>query len=304
MYITMFKTKYFWFIILIILALVYSYITHKNELEYTEGFSQGKHFVLKTDSMAYDNFYAEIYDIIHLPEKLAKFEYETIINATMPNKETSNMLVVGSGTGSLVNNLTQYGYNAHGIDKSQAMVNESRNKYPDIDTQCACVEVAASYDKNTFTHITCTDYTLYHIKDKYEFFRRCYNWLIPNGYLVVHMVDKKKFTPVKPCVNKILDIQISKDSALKNINKTNVDFGDFVYNVNYDMKALNTNKMIVKETFTDKGSKKVRQNEVTMHIEDSEQILTIARNAGFIQHSRFDLPDDSNQHVIIFERIG
>ena len=52
MYITMFKTKYFWFIILIILALAYSYITHKNELEYTEGFSQGKHFVLKTDSMA------------------------------------------------------------------------------------------------------------------------------------------------------------------------------------------------------------------------------------------------------------
>lgn len=300
----MFKTKYFWFIILIILALVYSYITHKNELEYTEGFSQGKHFVLKTDSNAYDNFYAEIYDNIHLPEKLAKFEYETIINATMPNKETSNMLVVGSGTGSLVNNLTQDGYNAHGIDKSQAMVNESRNKYPDIDTQCACVEVTASYDKNTFTHITCTDYTLYHIKDKYEFFRRCYNWLIPNGYLVVHMVDKKKFTPVKPCVNKILDIQISKDSALKNISKTNVDFGDFLYNVNYDMKALNTNKMIVKETFTDKGSKKVRQNEITMHIEDSEQILTIARNAGFIQHSRFDLPDDSNQHVIIFERIG
>ena len=190
----MFKTKYFWFIILIILALVYSYITHKNELEYTEGFSQGKHFVLKTDSNAYDNFYAEIYDNIHLPEKLAKFEYETIINATMPNKETSNMLVVGSGTGSLVNNLTQDGYNAHGIDKSQAMVNESRNKYPDIDTQCACVEVTASYDKNTFTHITCTDYTLYHIQDKYEFFRRCYNWLIPNGYLIVHIVDKNDFT--------------------------------------------------------------------------------------------------------------
>ena len=83
-----------------------------------------------------------------------------------------------------------------------------------------------------------------------------------------------------------------------------MDFGDFVYNVTYDMKSLGTNKMVTKETFTDKGSKKVRQNEITMHIEDSDQILTIARNAGFIQHSRFDLPDDSNQHVIILERIG
>jgi hypothetical protein len=140
------------------------------------------------------------------------------------------------------------------------------------------------------------------MKDKYEFFRRCYNWLIPNGYLIVHIVDKNNFTPVKPCVNKILDIQISKDNALKNINRTNVDFGDFVYNVNYDMKS--SGDLITKETFTDKGSKKVRQNEITMRVEDSEHILTVARNAGFIQHSRFDLPDDSNQHVIIFERIG
>jgi SAM-dependent methyltransferase len=298
----MFKRKYLWFYILVILCVIFFASATQNELNYTEGFSQAKPFVLKSNHLAYDDFYAEIYDIIHLPEKSANFDYDTIINATMPNKDMTNFLVVGSGTGDLVNSLTQNGFNAHGIDKSQAMINASKNKYPDIDNQCACVENTASYDKNTFTHITCTDFTLYYIKDKYAFFRRCYNWLIPNGYLIVHIIDKNNFTPVKPCVNKILDIQISKDNALKNINRTNVDFGDFVYNVNYDIK--NSGDMITKETFTDKGSKKVRQNEITMHIEDKEHILTIARNAGFVQHSHFDLPDDSNQHVIIFERIG
>ena len=69
-------------------------------------------------------------------------------------------------------------------------------------------------------------------------------------------------------MSKVLDIQISKDSMLKNINKTNVDFGDFMYNVTYDMKSLNSNKMVTKETFTDKGSKKVRQNEITMYMEE------------------------------------
>jgi len=300
----MFKRKYLWFNILLFLSLIYFCSVSKKELNYAEGFSQAKPFVLKSDHLAYDDFYAEIYDIIHLPDKSAKFEYDTIINATMPNKEMTNFLVVGSGTGDLVNSLTKNGFNAHGIDKSQAMINQSKHKYPDIDNKCACVELVSSYDKNTFTHITCTDFTLYHLKDKYEFFRRCYNWLIPNGYLIVHIVDRNDFTPVKPCVSKVLDIQISKDSMLKNINKTNVDFGDFMYNVTYDMKSLNSNKMVTKETFTDKGSKKVRQNEITMYMEDSDQILTIARNAGFIQHSQFDLPDDSNQHVIIFERIG
>jgi SAM-dependent methyltransferase len=300
----MFQRKYLWFNILIFLCLVYFASSNSKDLNYSEGFSQAKPFVLKSDHLAYDDFYAEIYDIIHLPEKSTKFEYDVIIDTTAPNKETTNFLVVGSGTGDLVNSLTQNGYNVHGIDKSQAMINKSKHKYPDIDNQCASVEMTSSYDKNTFTHITCTDFTLYHIKDKYEFFRRCYNWLIPNGYLIVHIVDKNDFTPVKPCVNKILDIQISKDSALKNINKTNVDFGDFIYNVTYDMKSLGSNKMITKETFTDKGSKKVRQNEITMLIEDKEYILNMARNAGFIQHSQFDLPDDSNQHVIVFERIG
>lgn len=298
----MFSRKYLWFNILVFLCLVYFASINNKASNYTEGFTQTKPFVLKSDHLAYDDFYAEIYDIIHLPEKSAKFEYDTIINATMPNKTLSNFLVVGSGTGDLVNSLTQNGFNVHGIDKSLAMINVSKNKYPDIDNQCACAETISSYDKNTFTHITCLDFTLYHLNDKYEFFRRCYNWLIPNGYLFLHIVDKKHFTPVKPCVNKILDIPISKDEALKNISRTNVDFGDFVYNVNYNMKS--SGDMITKETFTDKGSKKVRQNEITMHIEDSEHILTLARNAGFLQHSRFDLPDDSNQHVIIFERIG
>lgn len=300
----MFKRRYLWFNILILLCLIYFASASNNDVKYAEGFTQAKPFVLKSNHLAYDDFYAEIYDIIHLPEITAKFEYETIIDSTIPNKDMTNFLIVGSGTGDLVNSLTQNGFNAHGIDKSQAMINQSKRKYPNIDNQCACVEVVSSYDNNTFTHITCTDFTLYHIKDKYDFFRRCYNWLIPNGYLIVHIVDKKNFTPVKPCVSKILDIQISKDSMLKNINKTNVDFGDFMYNVTYDMKSLNSNKMVTKETFTDKGSKKIRQNEITMHMEDSEQILNIARNAGFIQHSRFELPNDSYQFVIIFERIG
>ena len=70
------------------------------------------------------------------------------------------------------------------------------------------------------------------------------------------------------------------------------------------MKDLANDKMTIKETFTDKGSKKVRQNEITLHIEDMKNLLTTARNAGFIQHSLYKLPDDPHQFVVILERIG
>ena len=300
----MIPKKYFWLSIFLLLVAAYFFFQSRRENNYKEGFRQSKPFILKTDSNAYDNFYAEIYDIINIPEKTASFDYDTIIKNTLPDKEHSNFLIVGSGTGDLVNKLTINGYNAHGIDKSRAMINICETKYPTDDNQCACVESSASFDKNSFTHIICSDYTLYHIKDKHNFFRRCYNWLMPNGYLIVHIVDKDNFTPVKPCVNKVLDVQFSKDSALKNINRTNVDFGDFTYNVNYNMKDLANDKMTIKETFTDKGSKKVRQNEITLHIEDMKNLLTTARNAGFIQHSLYKLPDDPHQFVVILERIG
>lgn len=300
----MIPKKYFWLSIFLILVVAYLYIQSIREQNSKEGFRQSKPFILKTDSSVYDNFYAEIYDVINIPEKTANFNYDTIINNTLPDKEHSNFLIVGSGTGDLVNKLTTNGYNAHGIDKSQAMINMCKSKYPTHDNRCACVESSASFDKNSFTHIICSDYTLYHIKDKHIFFRKCYNWLMPNGYLFIHVVDKNNFTPMKPCVNKILDAQFTKENALRNINNTNIDFGDFTYNVNYNMKNLGNDKMTIKETFTDKKSKKIRQNEITLYIEDMKNLLTTARNAGFIQHSLYELPDDSHQFVVILERIG
>jgi len=297
----MIKNKYFWLILLIALYILYFVVQSRREILYKEGFTQSRPFVLKTNEDAYDKFYAEIYDVINIPEKSSKFDYETVINSTMPDKDNTNFLIIGSGTGDLVSKLTDNGFNAHGIDKSEYMVAESKSKYPTIDVKCDCVELTNAFDKNAFSHITCTDFTLYYMKNKYDFFKKCYNWLIPNGYLILHIVDKDKFTPSKPCVNKVLDMSVSDISALKNVNKTNIDFGDFNYSVVYNKM---NDRMITKETFTDKSSKKIRQNEIVLHIENADEIMKIARNAGFIQHSQFNLPDDKHQYAVIFERIG
>lgn len=300
----MVKSKYFWFCMLIILALLYFYLSNnKNINNSPEGFHQKRPFVLKTDSDIYDEFYVDIYDKLHIPGERAEFAYNTIIDATMPNKMTSNFLDVGSGTGDLVNILTKSGYSAHGIDKSLAMVNCSKKKYPTIDIECGCMSSGATYDKNTFSHITCTDFTFYHMENKLDFFRKCYNWLIPNGYLILHLVDNHNFTPAVSCVEKMLDINFSKDAALKNINNTNVDFGDFNYNVTYK-SGNESDNIIVKETFTDNASKHIRQNENTLFIEEIKDTLTNATKCGYIAHSYFSLPNDKHQFVYIFERVG
>jgi ubiquinone/menaquinone biosynthesis C-methylase UbiE len=299
----MFKQKYYWFSILIILALLYLSISYTNNArQLAEGFHQKRPFILKTGNEIYDSFYADIYDKLHIPEEHAMFEYNKIIESTMPDKNQSNFLDIGAGTGDLVNKLTINGYNAHGIDSSEAMCSHAKSKYPSIDVTHTSMS-SASYDINSFSHITCTDSTFYQMKDKSDFFRKCYNWLIPNGYLVLHLVDKDNFTPVVSCVNKMLDINLSNDSVLKNINNTTLDFTDFKYNVTYK-KENQRDELTIKETFTDSASRHVRQNEMTLNIENIEKTLKIASNSGFIAHSKFKTPTDNHQFVYIFERVG
>jgi len=299
----MFKQKYFWFSILIILALLYLSISYTNNArQLAEGFHQKRPFVLKTGNGIYDSFYADIYDKLHMPEEHATFEYNKIIEATMPDKRQSNFLDIGAGTGDLVHKLTSNGYNAHGIDSSKAMCSHAKSKYPTIDVNHSHMS-SASYDTNSFSHITCTDSTFYQMKDKSEFFRKCYNWLIPNGYLVLHLVDKENFTPVVSCVNKMLDINLSNDTVLKNINNTTLDFTDFKYNVTYKQEDQ-SDELVVKETFTDTASRHVRQNEMILNVENLNKTLKIASNSGFIAHSKFVTPTDKHQFVYIFERVG
>ena len=52
------------------------------------------------------------------------------------------------------------------------------------------------YPAHTFTHITCLYFTIYDIKNKFLFFRNCYEWLQPGGYLTVHLVDRDSIDPL------------------------------------------------------------------------------------------------------------
>ena len=49
---------------------------------------------------------------------------------------------------------------------------------------------------NSFSTITCFYFTIYYIKDKNTFLQNCYNWLMPGGYLVLHLVNRDKFDPI------------------------------------------------------------------------------------------------------------
>ena len=156
------KQKWFYLLIILAFALMVCALFKKmvNRLPH-EGFMQDKPFVSKHNNAIYDSYYAMIYDDIYRSNPQVTYEFQNIIDLTNPTVENSVFLDVGSGTGNLVNELSARGYEAHGIDKSQAMVDVSLIKYPKSNMKCGDAMDAMAFDRAAFTHITCMNFTIY-----------------------------------------------------------------------------------------------------------------------------------------------
>ena len=303
----LFKNK--WLTLMIILATILVIITmyKKKDNKKNEGFNQHAPFVLKRNNDIYDSYYAMIYDDLYQSKPRVEFEYKQIVDMTHPTKENSVFLDVGSGTGNLVHKLHEDGYQAYGIDESSAMVEMSQYKYPSIDTKCGNAMDAMSYDRGMFTHIMCMNFTLYHFQDKWTFMRNCYNWLAPNGYLIVHLVERSKYNPIVPvAIPKILENP--QEYSETRITDAAVQFPGFSYKVSADflpkgsIETPGDKCVVMTETFKDDSSQKVRQNELTMYMEDIKDILYIAGKCGFVVQGSTQYIKDKYQFVYVLER--
>jgi ubiquinone/menaquinone biosynthesis C-methylase UbiE len=293
-----------WFGILCVLGIMLVVVIinkHINTDKYNEGFSQESNYVVKTEKEVYDDFYVELYDRINIPEKHSRFIIERVITMTAPTKK-SVFLDIGCGTGQLLNDLQTAGYDAYGIDYSESMVRHALKKYPDCSIKHADITVPLTYDRNTFSHLLCTGMTIYQIQDKRTFFRHCYFWLKPNGYLILHLVDKNRFDPIIEA-GKPSFMPSPQQYADSRITDTVIDFLDFKYKASYQFTE--TDVVYFKETMTDTETNHVRQNELTLYMEDYNDILYQASRNGFIVHGQVNLAEcigDQYQYIFILER--
>lgn len=256
-----------------------------------EGFTQNEPFILKTGTDVYDDFYAETYDDIFMPDHYAKRTLKTILEATGAD-DKSRFLDVGSGTGATVKAL---GNKCIGIDKSPAMVSKCKSKCGDnVKIVNDDVLDPLNFSRYQFSHILCLDKTIYELGDIHKFFTNCRMWLQNGGYLVVHLVNPQKFNTVVPAGIPMF-IDNPQKYSNQRITKSEVDFGDHTYSAKYS----NTNTFT--ETFTDKATGKVRQNERVLQLQDEESILKMARMCGFSVHGKINMePINGDEHQSLY----
>jgi len=285
---------------LIILGLVLFCLYYYRSIQKTgeEGFQQDERFLLKTDEEIYDDFYCEIYDTLWEPKISAKYEVDKLIGTMQPDKETACMLDVGAGTGSRMKEWKHRGFDIQGIDQSQAMANHGS-----MDILVGNVLDPMAFDRNSFSHIFCMDFTLYEFADKLQFFKNCSYWLKNKGYLVLHLADLDRFNPLVPAAKPAILLNSLEQLGPERVKRTEIDFIDFIYVSDYLPKG---SQILHTESFTDKHSGNVRQNERTLYKETDHAIWEKVKTAGFIPKGAFSLIDgparDAAQQIIILER--
>jgi hypothetical protein len=80
------------------------------------------------------------------------------------------------------------------------------------------------------------------MKDKMRFFKNCFDWLMPGGYLILHLVNREQFDPILPPGNPLMLVSPQR-YAKKRITTTRVKFTDFNYHADFQ---LDKNKNVAK----------------------------------------------------------
>ena len=284
-----------WITILLVLTIMAITLTIFREKK-TEGFTQADRFLLKTDSDTYDDFYAKIYDKLHLPEDRAKPELAQILKITGAD-DNSVFLDVGSGTGETLKQLTESGAKCVGIEKSQAMAAQSKEK-TDATVKIGDVLEPMAFERAAFTHILCLSQTIYELENKSAFFTNCRYWLRGGGYLVLHLVDKTKFNTVVPVGNPVFIDNPQKYTNTR-IVRTEVEFDNFNYSAKYDIPEKCKTCATFVETFTDLMTQHVRQNERRLFMDGEQEILAMASRCGFSLIGKVALEQDEHQSFYI-----
>jgi SAM-dependent methyltransferase len=316
--ITRWELLTFIFILLMIVCFI------KRDLSvYVEGFEQRDKYKVYENDAIYDNFYADIYDELFIQPNKIEAEVDEIIhitgalNGNETDKKNFKVCDLGCGRGHHVDQLKHKGVvNVIGCDKSQAMLQNARDLYPSCKFIQGDFMKPMLFSEEEFNVLTCFYFTVYYVKDKRAFFRNCYQWLKPEGYLIIHLVDRNHFDPIVPG-GKPLFLVSPQTYAKERITNSLVKFRSFQYKSDFTAPpptksanrgvvsggAKNTGEKNIGrfvEKITDDATGKVRENIHTYYMPTNREMLEIAKEVGFTVTGQVDLVHVLNEYQYLY----
>ena len=283
---------------------------------HVEGFEQQDKYKVYENDTIYDNFYADIYDELFIQPNKIEAEVDEIIHITGAlegserDKKNFKVCDLGCGRGHHVHELKKKGaMSVVGCDKSDAMLQNARDLYPTCKFIKGDFMKPMLFSEEEYNVLTCFYFTVYYVQDKRAFLRNCYQWLKPEGYLILHLVDRNHFDPVVPG-GKPLFIVSPQKFAKDRITNSLVKFRSFQYKSDFTAPPTskkgsgggtgekNIGKFV--EKITDDKTGKVRENIHTYYMPTNREMLEIAKEVGFTVTGQVDLVHVLNEYQYLY----
>ena len=276
----------FLFFIIIIGILIYLQYYLSSCENFTNSIPKYNKIIDNNDNI-YDEFYSKLYSKLFPTAIKIKYEINDIkTNAIIPyinNDSTSTIKIldIGCGLGDHVKVLSDLEYDVIGIDKSADMIKSGKLKYNlrDKYLQCNDALIDNIYNKNTFSHILCMYFTYYYFKEPKHILNNIHKWLKPDGYFVVHLVNRNKFDPILEASSPFP--AFSKQKYTKNrITQSDIIFNNINYSSNFTINEKE-NRGYLTETFISKNNDYHRKQTHTLYMSDHEEIVNYIKTYGF-----------------------
>jgi ubiquinone/menaquinone biosynthesis C-methylase UbiE len=296
------KIKYVEIILFVLIcSLLFLFILKKNK----EGFiNEKQEIAIYTGNDIFDDFYSKIYDKLLFDDTKLKFEIDHIFqnqNENQNKMKNYNVLDIGCGTGHHINKLTNLNIKCIGIDNSKAMIAKSQNKFPKSKFKLANAMSSLEFPEHTFSHILCLHFTIYYFKDKRHFLENCFHWLKPNGVLILHLVNIKKFNIVLPNAKPFMKSHRKTNQNIIMFDKLNYR-SKFISdtNVNFNTLRLDEPNVIFKEIFKFTDTNKVRINEHKLFMSSQNAIINSALEVGFMLKTYIEINIDTYNYNYLY----
>lgn len=289
------------FLVICIFALII-FLYKSNEREY---FSNRQIYTSADNEDIFDNRYIKLYENIIVDTNKNKYVVDTILNTTNISSN-GTMLNIGCKTGNINKLLKDNNINSIGLDKSLSMIEFCKKNYNDIDFYIFNLDTLDSMIiNNNTTHILCLNMEIYYIENIELFFSKCSNLLDYNGYLIIHVVNYKKYnnTSVYSRIHNLNPNTLS----IKKVNDSMIQFNDIIYNTKYRIypNDFGNNKVKFTETIENLKNNTIHENVHNLNMISNSNLLKLANNYGFILDNKIpiNLEYYNDEYLYIFKKM-
>ena len=141
-------------------------------------------------------------------------------------------------------------------------------------------------------------FSIYYFKDHYGILNNVYKWLEPNGYFIVHMVNRMMFDPVVAPANPVMMVNPQK-YAKQRITTSVVKFNAFEYKSTFKLDEVN-DRALFEEVFVSDDNNHIRKHIHKLNMPKQKDLLDIASNIGFKIVDKLDLVNIEYEYNFLY----